>query len=116
MIKNYNELIKQILRSDPQIRFAVIANNKGELIAAGKNNVETLLVGNEVQMSIHYALQKRELYTNLAHRIGYEKSSITEFDKITMLSIPINSQELFLISTEPKASYQKIIDLTLSLL
>ena len=61
-------------------------------------------------MSIHYALQKRDLYTNLAYKIGAEKSSITEYEKVTMISIPINSNELFLISTEPRAEYLKIID------
>jgi len=67
-------------------------------------------------MSIHYALQKRDLYTNLAYRIGYERSSITEYEKVTMMSIPINSNELFLISTEPRAEYMKIIDSVYSLL
>ena len=63
-----------------------------------------------MKMSIHYALQKRDLYTNLAYRIGYERSSITEYDKVTMISIPINSNELFMVSTEPRADYLKIID------
>jgi len=111
MTQNYNQLTKKILDSDPQIRFVGIANSKGELVSGGqKDNVEKLLVGDEVKMSIHYALQKRDLYTNLAYKIGHERSSITEYDKVTMISIPINSQELFLVSTEPRADYLKIID------
>ena len=111
MTINYDDLTKQVLDSDPQIRFAGVANSKGELVAGGqKENVEEMLVGDEVKMSIHYALQKRDLYTNLAYKIGHEKSSITEYDKVTMISIPLNSQELFLISTEPRAEYLKIID------
>lgn len=117
MTINHDELTKQILDSDPQIRFAGIANSKGELVAGGqKENVEKMLVGDEVKMSIHYALQKRDLYTNLAYKIGHEKSSITEYDKVTMISIPLNSQELFLISTEPRAEYLKIIDSVYSVL
>ena len=69
-----------------------------------------MLSGDEISMSIHYALQKRDLYTNLAYKIGPETSSITEFTRVTMISIPINSNELFLISTEPRADYIKIID------
>jgi hypothetical protein len=46
----------------------------------------------------------------LAYKIGDETSSITEYTVVTMISIPINSQELFLISTEPRADYLKIID------
>ncbi|QDI88375.1 hypothetical protein Nisw_01915 [Candidatus Nitrosopumilus sp. SW] len=111
MTNNYDELAKKILDLDSQVRFAGVANNKGELVAGGqKDDVEKLLVGDEVKMSIHYALQKRDLYTNLAYKIGNEHSSITEYEKVTMITIPINSNELFLISTEPRADYLKIID------
>ena len=111
MAINFDELSKQILDLDPQIRFAGVANNKGVITAGGqKENTERLLSDDDVKMSIHYAIQKRDLYTNLAYRIGHEKSSITEYEKVTMMSIPINSSELFLISTEPRADYLKIID------
>jgi len=71
---------------------------------------------NEISMSIHYAFQKRELYTPLAYKLGDERSSITEFKKVTMITIPINSHELFLISTEPRADYHRIIDYVHSVL
>lgn len=108
---DYDELSQTVLALDPKIRFAGIANSKGEMIAGGhKDDVEKILVGDEVKMSIHYALQKRDLYTNLAYKIGHERSSVTEYDKVTLISIPINSDELFMISTEPRADYLKIID------
>ena len=111
MGNNYDELTKKILALDPQVRFAGVANNKGELVAGGqKDDVEKLLAEDDVKMSIHYALQKRDLYTNLAYRIGNETSSITEYEKVTMITVPISSSELFLVSTEPRADYLKIID------
>ena len=117
MSLNYDEITKKVLGSDPQIRFAGVANSKGEMIAGGqKDHVEKMLDENETKMSIHYALQKRDLYTNLAYKIGNERSSITEYDKVTLISIPINSQELFLTSTEPRANYMKIIDYIHSLI
>jgi hypothetical protein len=117
MTINYDDLTKQILDSDSQVRFAGVVNSKGVIVAGGqKENIERLLSDDDVKMSIHYALQKRDLYTNLAYRIGYERSSITEYEKVTMMSIPINSNELFLISTEPRAEYIKIIDSVYSLL
>jgi len=114
---NYDDLSKQVLDLEPQVRFAGVANIKGEMVAGGqKDNIEKILDGNEISMSIHYAFQKRELYTNLAYKIGGERSSITEFKKVTMITIPINSQELFLLSTEPKADYHRIIDYVHSVL
>jgi len=114
---NYDELSKKVLDLDPQVRFAGVANSKGVMVAGGqKDNIEKLLSDDDVSMSIHYAFQKRELYTTLAYKIGDERSSITEFKKVTMITIPINSQELFLLSTEPRADYLRIIDYVHSLL
>ena len=117
MTINYDDLTKQVLAFDPEIRFAGVANSKGELVSGGqKENVEPILSEDQVKMSIHYALQKRELYTNLAYKIGEEKSSITEYEKVTMMSVPINSNDLFLVSTEPKADYLKIVSYIHSIL
>ena len=117
MTVNYDKLTKEVLDLDPQVRFAGVANSKGEMVAGGhREDVEKILVGDEVNMSIHYALQKRDLYTNLAYKIGHERSSITEYAIVTMISIPINSNELFMISTEPRADYLKIIDYVHSVL
>ena len=117
MTVDYDEMSKQILDLDPDVRFAGVTNSKGEMIAGGhKENVEKILVGDEVKMSIHYALQKRDLYTNLAYKLGNERSSITEYAIVTLINVPINSNELLLISVEPRADYLKIIDHVYSLL
>ncbi len=114
---DYSELSKQVLDLTSEVRFAGVANSKGELVAGGKKqDVESLLDDDQVKMSIHYALQKRDLYTNLAYKIGNETASITEYEKVTMISVPINSNELFLISTEPRADYLKIVDFVRSAL
>ena len=96
---------------DPQVRFAGVANSKGVLVAGGqRDKVDAMLVGDDLKMSIHYALQKRDLYTSLAYKIGRERSSITEYDVVTLISIPLNSNDLFLISTEPRAEYLRLVD------
>ena len=111
MSEKYDQLCEQVIQLDPMIRFAGIANSKGELVSGGqKDNIDQILSTDEMKMSIHYALQKRDLYTNLAYRIGHERSAITEYDKVSLISIPINSNDLFMISTEPRADYLKIID------
>ena len=117
MTIDYNNLCKKILEITSQVRFAGVVNSKSEIVAGGhKENVEQILVNDEVGMSIHYALQKRDLYTNLAYKLGHEKSSITEYEKVTLISIPLTSQDLCLISTEPRANYMKIIDSVLSIM
>ena len=111
MTVSYDKLSSEILDLLPEIRFVGVVNSRGEMVAGGKKEgVEQYLSGDQVKMSIHYALQKRDLYTNLAYKIGSERSAITEYEKVTMISIPINPNELLLISTEPRADYIKIVD------
>ena len=111
MTLDYDEISKQVLDLDTKVRIASVETRKGEMLAGGKQeNVAKILDGENVKMSIHYALQKRDLYTNLAYKLGKEQSSITEYAIVTMISIPINSNDLFMISTEPRADYLKIID------
>ncbi|QLH07909.1 hypothetical protein C5F50_04425 [Nitrosopumilus ureiphilus] len=115
MTADYNELTKQVLNLFPQVKFAGVVNVKGEIVAGGhKENVDQVLVGDEVKMSIHYSIQKRDLYTNLAYKIGKERSAITEFEKAAIISIPINSNELFLVRTDKGADYLKIVDFVYS--
>ena len=96
---------------DSLVRFAGVVNKNGELISGGqKDNVENLLLPEEVKMSIHYALQRRDSYTNLEYKIGDEKSSVTEYEKVTLISIPINHNDLFLSSIEPDSDHYKIIN------
>ncbi len=115
MTADYNELTKQVLNLYPQVKFAGVVNIKGIIVAGGrKENVEQLLVGDEVKMSIHYSIQKRDLYTNLAYKIGKERSAITEFEKAAIISIPINSNELFLVRTDKGVDYLKIVDFVYS--
>ena len=110
-IEHYDELCEKVLDISSNVRFAGVVNSKGEMISGRhRENMEPLLSEDDVKMSIHYALQKRDLYTNLAYKIGIEKSSITEYEKVTMINIPVNSNDLFLVSTEPKADYLKIVD------
>ena len=112
---DYAQLCEKVISISSDVRFAGVVNSKGEMISGrhGKN-VEPLLSEDDVKMSIHYALQKRDLYTNLAYKIGVERSSITEYEKVTMINIPIDSNELFLVSTEPRSDYLKIIDFVCS--
>ncbi|HSG84035.1 MAG TPA: DUF6659 family protein, partial [Nitrosopumilus sp.] len=111
MTADYNELTKQVLNLLPQVKFAAVVNVKGEIVSGGqKENVEQLLIGDESKMSIHYAIQKRDIFTNLAYKIGKEKSAIAEFEKAIIISIPINSNELFLVRTDKGVDYLKIVD------
>jgi len=61
MTINYDNLTKQILDSDSQVRFAGVVNSKGVIVAGGqKENIERLLSDDDVcQFIMHY---KKEIF------------------------------------------------------
>ena len=114
---DYDELCKAVLDKDQKIRFSGVVNGKGDLTNnATRGDTESLLSPEEVNMSIHYTMERTARTKNLAHKIGNERSAVIEFDKVTLITIPFHKNELFLLSTDPDADYMKIVRETKSLL
>ena len=114
---DYSKLCQKGLEIDPQIRFAGILDKDGCLVfGIHKDGVKSLLDNDEVKMSIHYTFQRWENLKNLEYKIGKEKTSINEYDKVTLISIPFNKNELFLVSSEPKSDYNDILTKTKSIM
>jgi len=106
----YEELCKNILELDSKIRFAGVVSTQGILINnMNQEGVEQYLSKDELNMSIHYSKLAWEKSKNLSHKIGNETASAVEFDKVTLISIPLNHSNLFVASIEPKEDYFKII-------
>ena len=114
---DYSKLCKASLEIDPQMRFAGILDKDGCLVyGIHKDGVTSLLDDDEVKMSIHYTFQRWENLQNLEYKIGKEKTSVNEYGKVTLISIPFYKDKLFLVSSEPKSSYNEIITKTTSVL
>ena len=107
---DYSKLCQNGLDVDPLIRFSGILDREGCLVfGMHKDGVTSLLNDDEVKMSIHYTFQRWENLQNLQYKIGKEKTSINEYDKVTLISIPFNKNDLYLVSSEPKSNYEEII-------
>ena len=98
------------LEIDPLVRFTGILDKDGSLVfGKHKDGVTSLLDPDEVKMSVHYTFQRWENLQNLEYKIGKEQTSVNEYDKVTLISIPFNQNELFLVSSEPKSDYNDIV-------
>ncbi len=107
---DYEGLCKSILELDSKIRFAGVVNTKGVLTNnLEQKGIEQYLSPDELRMSIHYSMWEWEKSQNLSHELGFERSSVLEYDKVTLISIPIDNSNLFVASMQPKEDYFKII-------
>ena len=59
-----------------------------------KEGIESHLSPSELKMSLHYSMLEWEKSQNLSHKIGNEKASVIEYDKVTLISIPLNNSNL----------------------
>jgi len=112
---DYEKLCDEVLRADTQIRFTGILDSKGDLIVEKNRDDAKLLNPDEVKMSVHYTFERWTRLQNLSYKLGKEKTSITEYEKVTLISLHFE-KNLFLLSTEPDVDYMKIISKTSSLI
>lgn len=114
---NYDILCKDALETDKVVRFAGIYGKNGELLASGmRENTEVLLTPDEVKMSLYHAKLRWDTRKALSHRLGREKYSMTEYEKIKRVSIPVDENQLLLVSMETVADHVKIINMILNLI
>ncbi len=98
-------LCDTIIKLDRNIRFVGIVNDKGEVIEGGfQDGVEPLLEGTDEQEMYTNSLSNMTLLKNYSDRLGKVKYSLTEHEKIAMMSVPLDNVILCL------SVYSKDID------
>jgi len=107
---NYDKLCKDVLELHQQIRFAGIYTQSGETKGAGmRENIPSLLNPEETKMSLYYASLRWKTGKTLSHRMGKEKYSMAEYEKVKLISVPLEDKYLLLVSTETKTDHDKVI-------
>lgn len=89
MRRNLSDII---IKLDRNIRFVGIVNNKGEVIEGGfQEGVEPLLQDSEEQEMYVNSLSNMALFQNFSDRLGKVKYSLTEHQKIALMSFPLDN-------------------------
>lgn len=103
-------LCDKIIKLDRNIRFVGIVNSKGEVIEGGfQQGVEPLLNETEEQQMYMQSLWNLTTLESYSDRLGKVRYSITEHEKVTLMTFPLGDGILCL-STTPKANTNKIHD------
>ena len=107
---NYEKLCSNILNCNEHVRFAGFVNDKSQILfSAQKDNLDSLLNESEIGMSIQYTLDRWRKAQNISFRLGKERLTFTEYDNVTLITIPFKGK-LLLVSTEPRIHYDPIIE------
>ena len=109
-------LSDMIIKLDRRIRFVGIINNRGEVIEGGfKKGVEPLLDGTDEQQMYVHSLSNLTTLDSYSRRLGRVRYSLTEHEKVTLMSFPIGDR-ILCISATPNADMNKIREKVMSVL
>jgi hypothetical protein len=103
-------LCDRIIKIDRKIRFVGIVNNKGEVIEGGfQQGIEPLLNETEEQQMYVQSLSNLTTLESYNDRLGKVRYSLTEHEKVTLMTFPLDNGILCL-SLTPRANINKIRD------
>ena len=105
---NYSVLCNRILDLDSKIRFVGVFDSKGETIAEKNRDMSSSLSADEEKMLVHYTFDSWRHSQNLEYRLGKARTSVAKHEKVTLISLYLDSN-LLLLSVEPDYSYPEII-------
>ena len=103
-------LCDKIIGLDRNIRFVGIVNKKGEVIEGGfQQGIEPLLNETDEQQMYVQSLWNVTALESFRGRLGRVRYSITEYEKVTLMTFPLRSGILCL-SAMPRGNVNRIRD------
>lgn len=101
-------LSDRIIKLDRNIRFVGVVNSRGEVIEGGfQHGVQPLLEGTDEQQMYIQSLSNMTMFQNYRDRLGRVRYSITEHEKVTLMTFPLDDG-ILCVSASPKANINKI--------
>jgi hypothetical protein len=101
-------LSDRIIKLDRNIRFVGVVNSRGEVIEGGfQHGVQPLLEGTDEQQMYIQSLSNMTMLQNYSDRLGKVRYSITEHEKVTLMTFPLDDG-ILCVSASPKADINKI--------
>lgn len=113
---NYKKICSLILGIEPQIRSVYVYHHNGELLAGGmRDGLKSLLSTEELTKSIHNTILRWQTRELLYPFLGAGKYSITEYEKVKRITIPLETHAILVVGIEVQADHDKIIEKILQL-
>lgn len=112
MHDNTFDVLNQILNSDSRIRFAGFVDKNGRRVMhAYQEGTRPLLTSKEAEKSTFLTTLKMTMREPFEEKLGRGEYSLTVYEKVKRLMIPVRKQGLLLlVSMERSSNHEKILD------
>src|SRR5215212_161956 len=108
---DYEKMYEGIIKIDPKIRLVTICDSSGRVIySQHREGIKNLLTPEESKESLELAVNSWKIRTKLAPKIGKGKYVLAEYEKIKRITMPLDSNHILYVTTEPEADHSNIIN------
>ena len=96
---NFENLLKRIMDSDPNIRHSLITDIEGSvLVVSHRDGVTNYLSPEETEESLKRAANAWKGRKTLSSKIGDGLYAVAAFEKITRMTFPLGNENLIFVS------------------
>ncbi len=107
-------LLDMIMESSKDVRFAAVSDMDGKILwNSTRTDVKHILTLEETKETIKRAIASWKSRFNITSKVGREMYTITAFDKIKRLTIPLDKDHMLFITLDNESpdKYGKLTDL-----
>jgi hypothetical protein len=105
----YEKLCKDILNLDAKVRYAGVCDDTGEVKYGGqREGVKNLLSPEETKRSNVQALARWGLRNALAPKVGKGKYSMTEYEKLKRITVPLEGNHLLSVTIKVELTRERL--------
>ncbi len=96
---DFDNLLRRIMDSDPNIRHSIVSDNDGNILATShREGVANYLSPEETASSLKRAAVAWKGRNELAPKIGKGLYAVAAFEKITRMTFPVGEDNLIFVS------------------
>ncbi|HYA84832.1 MAG TPA: hypothetical protein VEH06_15495 [Candidatus Bathyarchaeia archaeon] len=107
---DFGRIYKDIMYLDPNIRMVTICSHNGIIMySQHREGVKNLLSPEESNKSLGLAINSWKVRSELAGKIGKGKYTLTEYEKIKRITMPLGDKYLLCVTTEVEADHSSLI-------
>ncbi|MDC4231733.1 MAG: hypothetical protein M8319_05345, partial [Nitrosopumilus sp.] len=95
----FENLLKRIMDSDPNIRHSIISDTEGNILSTShREGITNYLSPEETAASLKRAASAWKGRKELSPKIGNGKYAVAAFEKITRMTFPLGENNLIFVS------------------
>ncbi|WP_428326365.1 hypothetical protein [Nitrosopumilus sp.] len=103
MVEDYKSFLEVLMVSNKNIRFSAICSLEGELLfQKRRDDIRQLFSLEETKEQLNRTIESWKSRVEIKDRVGSPLYSVTSYEKIKRMTIPIDEEHLLFISMDNK--------------